>query len=260
VIASAYDKTPLGTIVDNKVSNLETPFTNIPSYIAADTRLIESYFMSGTQASTTRAVAVNQLITINFFYLVPSVGFLSLGFFAWLVAVIRDRRRRTPPVTRLAGTIWIFLAINIVTWALILFGPSYTVIHQGSYATELFAFTACVIGLWILSPLLCALLVFLQASLAVLLYGFNGPPNNVTHQFHAQMLGLTIVGLVATVGSLLYMAYRRDADPDDSPCEDSRGRALDPEEAELTANGEHGRTLISFAGANLGESSEPGFA
>jgi hypothetical protein len=206
VIVAQYEKTPFGTIFSNKVSNLDTPFNDIPSYIVNSSRLIESYFMSGKSGSTTRNAAVSDLITANFFYLVPSVGFLSLGFFAWTAVAVRDRRRRSSPVMRLAGTIWLFLIVNIITWALILFGPSGTVIHQGTYITELLTFTSCVIGLWELSPWLCAALVFLQASLAVILYGFNGPLNNVTHHLDHQMLALTIVGFAMTVGALSFAA------------------------------------------------------
>jgi hypothetical protein len=33
VIVAIYGKTPVGTVVGNKVSNLETPFADIPAYI-----------------------------------------------------------------------------------------------------------------------------------------------------------------------------------------------------------------------------------
>ena len=215
VTVDQYEKTPVGTIVSDKVTNLGTPFNRIPSYVVNATRLIESYFMSGKGGSTTRNEAVRSLIKENFFNLVPSVGFLALGFFAWGATAVRYRRRRSTPVMRFAGTIWLFLVINIVTWALIFFGPSATVIHQGTYVTELLAFTACVIGLWELSRRLCAALVFLQASLAVVVYGLNGPPDNVAHHLDTQMLALSIVGLAMTVGALCLVATRDSMDADD---------------------------------------------
>jgi hypothetical protein len=212
VIFSSYEKTPLGTIVSNKESNLETPFSNVSSYVVNAARLIEGYFMGGKQGSTTRHEAAGQLITINFFYLVPSIGFISLGLFAWVAVAVRDFRKRPPPVLRLAGSLWLFLAINIITWAFVLFGPMATVIHQGTYATELFAFIACVICLWRLSARLCAVLVFLQASLTALLYGFNGVPDNVPHHLDGQLLALAIVGFAATIGSLVLSATERRSD------------------------------------------------
>ena len=202
VIVSEYEKTPFGSVVSDKVSNLETPFDAVPTYIVNTTRLVESYFMEGRAGFATRHAAVGELTSVNFFYLVPTLGFLSLGFFAWLAAAIRNRRQRSSPVFRLAGTLWLFLIVNIITWALIFFGPSATFIHQGTYATELLAFAACIIGLWELAPWLCAGFVFVQASLAVLLYGFNGPPQNVTHRLDAQMLILTILALAMTLGAL----------------------------------------------------------
>jgi hypothetical protein len=226
VIIDAYEKQSTATIFNNKVSNLETPFTHIPSYVVDTSRLIESYFMGGKHGATTRNDAVGGLITINFFFLVPSIGFLSLGFFAWAAVAIRYFRRRAPPAMQLAGTIWLFLAINIITWALILFGPQATIIHQGTYVTELLAYSACVIGLWMLSPRLCAALVILQASLTVIVYGFNTPPNNVVHHLNSQLLALAVVGLAATVGTLVVMATRRGIDSDDN--------ARDAEQTERT--------------------------
>jgi hypothetical protein len=139
-IVAQYEKTPFGTIVNNKVSNLDTPFNAIPLYVVNTTRLIEGYFMSGKGGSMTRNEALSSLITVNFFYLVPSVGFLALGFFAWAAVAVRDRWRRPSPVMRLAGTLCLFLIANIITWALILIGPSGTFIHQGTYITELLTF------------------------------------------------------------------------------------------------------------------------
>jgi hypothetical protein len=80
------------------------------------------------------------------------------------------------------------------------------VIHQGSYVTELLAFTACVIGLWELSPRLCAALVFVQAALTMVLYGFNSPLHNVSHQLNTRMLVLTFVSFALTIMSLWFVA------------------------------------------------------
>ena len=223
VIVATYGKTPFGTVVRNKVSNLETPFADLPACIESSAHLVESYFMFGPGGAARRLAAVRDLRHQTFFYLVPSVGFLALGFFAW-AAVVLSRWRRPTPVMRLANTIWLFLIANIVTWALILFGPAGTVLHQGSYITGLFTFTACVIGLWELSPRLCATLVFVQASLAVIVYGLNGPPTTVPHRLDTQMLGLTVIALAFTVGSLCFAATEPSLDVDDPPL-DARERA-----------------------------------
>ena len=213
VVVAAYEKAPFGTIVDNKLSNLDTPFSDIPEYLVNNARMVESYFMTGRRATARRSAAVDEIRLINFFNLVPSVGFLSLGFFACVAAVYG--RKRLTPLLRLASTIWIFLIANIITWALILFGPRGTVIHQGTYLTGLLTFTACVIGLWALSRRLCAALVILQATLAVIVYGLNGPPDNVVHHFDQQMLVLAVVSLVLTVAALSFASTGPRLDMDD---------------------------------------------
>lgn len=215
VIVAAYENTPFGTIVSDKVSNLATPFEDTATYVVQTGRLIASYFMTGKEASSTRSDAARHLIRINFYYLVPSVGFLTLGFFAWIVGAVRDRRLRPTPVVRLAGTIWLFLVVNIITWAIVLFGPSFTIIHQGTYVTELLMYTACVMGLWLLSPRLCAALVFLQASLTVILYGLNGLSPAAPHRFDSQLLVLTIVGIAMTLGALCLVATEGSKHDDD---------------------------------------------
>jgi hypothetical protein len=225
VIVAAYEKTPFETIVDNKLSNFQTPFTGISSYFVNSARLVESYFMNGKGGLTRRQAAVGQLRKLNFFYLVPSLGFVALGFFAWAAALFR--RRRPTPAMRLADTIWLFLAANIITWALILFGPAGTVLHQGTYITGLLTFTACVIGLWELSPRLCAAVVFLQASLGVIVYVLNGPPNNVSHRLDTQMLALTVFGLAVTVAALCFTATGPSIDYARTP-EDPTPSSQDP--------------------------------
>jgi hypothetical protein len=172
--------------------------------------------MYGPGGTARRLAAVGELRHQTFYYLVPSLGFLAFGFFAWAAAVLSCWRRPTP-VMRLANTIWLVLIANIITWALILFGPRGTVLHQGSYITGLLAFTVCVIGLWELSPRLCATLVFVQASLAVLVYGLNGPPSNVPHHLDTEMLGLTVFALALTVASLCFAATEPSLDLDDPP-------------------------------------------
>jgi hypothetical protein len=219
VIAAAYQKTPFGTVVADKVSNLETPFDHVSAYIVSSAHLVESYFMNGPGGSTKRRIAVSELRTLTFFYLVPSVGFLASGFFAW-AAVVLSRWRRPTPVLRLANTIWLFLIANIITWALILFGPGGTVLHQGSYITGLLAFTACVIGLWELSPRLCATLVFVQASLAVIVYGLNGPPRSMPQHLDTQMVGLAVFALAFTVGALCFAATELSLEADGPPPDD----------------------------------------
>lgn len=245
VIIDAYERKSTATIVSNKVSNLDTPFTHLPTYVVDTTRLIESYFLGGKHGATIRSEAAGGLITLNFFYLLPSIGFLSLGFFAWAAVAIRGFRRRAPPAMQLAGTIWLFLIVNIGTWALILFGPSATVIHQGTYVTELLAYSACVIGLWMLSPRLCTSLVILQASLAVILYGFNTPSSTVPHHLNTQLLVLAAVGMVATVASLSLVATRRrgDIDDDTADAEMKDDRTLETSDEGLLA------TSPSTAGA-----------
>jgi hypothetical protein len=211
VIASAYESRPFGTIVDNKLWNLATPFRGPWTYMVDSTELVTRYFRNGVGDTRDRR-AIFELRALTFYFFVPSLGFLSLGFLAWWVMLVR--RRRHTLLAKFAGTLWLFIALNLVTWALVLFEPRTTVLHAGTYATTLLGIVACVVSLWDAAPKLAAAVVALQVTIAVLVYGLSGPLPTKTFVNHSSasgaMLVLTIVAVALVIGALSLVATRAE--------------------------------------------------
>jgi hypothetical protein len=86
-----------------------------------------------------------------------------------------------------------------------------------------------------LSRRLCTALVILQASLAVILYGFNTPASSVAHHLNTQLLALAVVGLVATVAALALVATRREAPADDARGVEDGDRSLEESDQQVMA-------------------------
>jgi hypothetical protein len=168
-------------------------------YIGDSYKLATSYIRGSTSS---RDSSIKGLRRTSFFYLLPAVGFLGIGFLLWCAALIVGRR--STPGLRLAGTIWVFLVANITSWALILFGPSGTVLHQGTYLTVLLAFVGTVVSIWEWSPILATGLVTLQALLVAIAYGFTGPLTTTNFMIHPpQVQPAMAVVVVASVGLTL---------------------------------------------------------
>jgi hypothetical protein len=201
VVISAYKAKPLLTIVANKQSNLVTPFKGGAQYLEDFYRVAASYIRGSTRS---RDLAVKNLRFISFFYLVPTLGFLGIGFLLWCAALTVGRR--ATPGLLLAGTIWIFLVANVASWALILFGPSATVLHQGTYLTVLLAFVGAVVSIWEWSPVLATALVILQTVLFAIAYGFTGPLTTPHVAVYTPSVHLAMVAVVVASATLTLVA------------------------------------------------------
>jgi hypothetical protein len=146
----------------------------------------------------------------QFFYFVPSLGFLGLGVPALLLGILP--RFRTA-CWRYAMMLWTFIFVVTVIWCLLMFGPATTVIHQGTYATVLLALAGCVFSLWSVSPWLAKIAVALQGVLNFLLYGpfmQKKISENLYVTFGDVHLGLLITAALAALAVvwLLYKAAR----------------------------------------------------
>jgi hypothetical protein len=178
-IVAAYDRLDARQIAQQKWSNLATPFSHEGVELESLGKLTANLFADGGRGSARRGTAIVQLRNISFFFVLPAMGLTALGFFA--LALLYARRRARSPSARVAMRTWVWFAMNLVFWALILFGPGYTIIHQGSYATELLLFSATTIGLWELSHALMAVVAFIQVAIGVIVYGVFQPPLTTTH-------------------------------------------------------------------------------
>lgn len=147
----------------------------------------------------------------TFFYMAASLGLFILAPYVLLAAIVPRFRS---PEWRTACVLWILTFASIVVWSLLMFPPNSTSIHQGAYATVLFAMAASVLSLWALSPRLALAITLLQIGINLLLYGplTRIPiPNGLLPVgiLHIDTLLLSVFSFAAVL-ALLWNLARRD--------------------------------------------------
>jgi hypothetical protein len=206
-IISAYSSKPISAVVHNKISNLTTPFSHLDEFVTSTFDTLRSYVDHSPGWQRERTNSVFSVRAVTFFFLVPSVGLISLGLFAWLWGLLFRPQVSGP--FRVAGTLWVFLFVNVVTWALILFGPNATVNHAGTFATGILAMIACIIGLWEISPWFAIIVTGLQAVIVIVVYGLNGPlpsPAKFAGSLEPGMTIMSVIALCLTCAALVLVA------------------------------------------------------
>lgn len=145
-IEDSYREAGLGGVLHDKAENYVTMVGGGP---------FVTFFGNAVDAAGegNLDLALRELRTSLFFYLLPSLGFLLLALV--LMALFwRRGREQQPAEWRFALTCLLIVAVGAVTWGLILFGnaPSRTVVHQGTYALPLLLFCAAICGLRAIFP------------------------------------------------------------------------------------------------------------
>lgn len=208
-VISAYRKAGWSGTISNKLGNLSKPFKDTFHYPAELWQIIREHRFSlqGHSSITNFKFEISA-----FYYFIPALGLMSLGMLIlvlrqlWLTLgrqlLIRRSARHSelavhdePEVgagsdlgsgsdldsyeqpQRIGMLALVCLVINWVVWSLILIGPGSTWVHAGSYFLELIGFCIGVIGWWLVSPRLCAVLVAVQSAIIVWIYGVQPPPH-----------------------------------------------------------------------------------
>jgi hypothetical protein len=212
--------------VTNKLDNLVEPFRGEHQLARDAWRVFDHSVGAGKGERATRDQAIHDLRWNQFFHLLPTLGILALGPILFVLSVLAGRfglrRRRSTHDAPPEWPLLIFLALIIFFWSLILFGPNYTVLHQGTYITPLLAFVVCTAFWWRLSPLATTTLVALQAAATLYLYNeipLDAPPGLFTARpglaagGGALIVVLTLCSLASLVALLASGVMKRPRDP-----------------------------------------------
>lgn len=115
-------------------------------------------------------LALRELRTILFFFLLPSLGLLIIAPLLMLSG--RRRGRERPDDWSFALTCWLIVAVGAFCWGLLLFGdlPSRTVLHAGTFALPVLALCGCVAGLRATFPRFAIYYVAVSALLMLAVY------------------------------------------------------------------------------------------
>jgi hypothetical protein len=167
VLTSAYAKLPASTIWHTRLSNLRLVcgrnFEFWQELFAFTSQVIH-----GSETSNLEKFAVD-LRSFNFFYVSANLNILVLGLPTLLMG-LRESRRTLE--WRLAARCWILVGFTILFWCLIMYTPDSTVIHHGTYVIQLIGYSAALLSLWMVSPLLSFAVAAVHIFINVLLYVF----------------------------------------------------------------------------------------
>ncbi len=175
----------------------------------------EAGLFLGAEWKHDQALAIARARTLRmyqFFYFLPTLGFVAVGIPTLLFGI--SRRFRTQ-LWRTALLLSLFVLATILVWCLLMFGPATTVIHQGNYATVLLGFAACVLALWSVSPRLAQVVIGLQVVSTVVVYGVVIDTQTESRAWigfgpvHWALFVVALLSLAATTWLLYRMAVRK---------------------------------------------------
>jgi hypothetical protein len=152
LILSRYSSLKASELVQYKVSNFKTVAGDLPQYLA-EAQIFCTALVTGSVTRRNTAAALLQQTT--FFYWIPSIGLAILGPLALMLNMSR-RCRRAESIA--ASRIWLLTGVILVLWCLVMFGPDSTGTRQGTYLTEILAFSGSCLAFWALRPWLAVAL------------------------------------------------------------------------------------------------------
>ena len=212
-LTTAYRAKTAKEIYENKRSNWIMAVDNNRNFWAD----LWDWLQSMLTGDTARQLTVSYRLRGDaFFFLVPTLSFLALGFPALLLGILKRYRTLA---WYLAVRLFVFVLITIVIWCVLMFGPGTTVVHQGAYASVLLAFAACCLALWSLSPWLAGAAIALQGFLTFMLYGplmrkMTQDQHLVPYgELRSSMLVTAAMALAAVIWLLYWMPKQRYSEP-----------------------------------------------
>jgi len=208
VVTRAYSSLTPGEIVANKWANLERVF---------DLDVVRGLLPAGTASRGARSWA-------EFSSTTNALGVALLLLLAMAVAslVVRARGKRLGATDRGLAIACLATVPSIVAWAVIMFGPATTLVHQGSHVWIVILLTVPVGWLALHWEWAGWIVVALQGCLALLLLAPAWVPGEVRPVGVATLLaGLLLLGAVHAIARL-----------GEGP-RDSRGERLDAAPAEV---------------------------
>jgi hypothetical protein len=224
-ITGAYKALTPRRIVANKAANVKTLFEKSGTFWVELPHLITHIRQPESRAI---AAAMRVWMYLGFFV---CLGSLIIGVPALSIGIARRYRTRE---WRAAGILWMFTALTLAVWCVLMFGPGThgyegcgplgpcadTVLHQGTYATVLLGYIGSILAIWAVSPRLAVVVGCCQVLLNVLLYvALLWPAAPGALQAEPPLLSaflfLVVLSLVCVVWLLLQLS--RSDIPDGTP-------------------------------------------
>jgi hypothetical protein len=193
-IADAYKEAGIGGTLHNKAENFVTMLGGTPALSS-----VKWWAKDETGEGLTKAIkGIREVFFFNFF---PSLGLLLIAPFVMLGA--RRRGRQRPEDWSFAVTCWIVVVSGCLIWGLLMFGnlAGRAVIHVGSYALPILAFSGAVAGLRATFPRFANYWIALASALMLALYipSFDPLPGTSYSWLSGVLAAVSLSGFVAVV-------------------------------------------------------------
>ena len=188
-IRDAYGEAGLGGVLHNKAENFITMVGGGPMVTFAKAAVEAA-------GSGELGLALREVRTILFFYLLPSLGLLLGAPFAMLIG--RRRAHLRPIEWSFAMTCLALVGLGALIWGLLLFGtePDRASIQDGSLLLPVLALCGCVAGLRATFPRFANWLVGVSAALMLAIYvpSTDPIPGSAFSAIGALLAAASIVG------------------------------------------------------------------
>ncbi len=218
MVIESYQRAGFSWVLHAKLENLATPFHGIGRALSGTGTLLRTAFNDGARATTERNAASIAIRDINYYDLIASFGLYALGPVMLLIATWRQHGSGALRAFRVEWLLLLCVGVCYVVWALVLFNPGWTVIHQGSYFLNLVGFTVGVLGWWALSHWATYLVVGIQSLWTMWIYSVltptrTGPGTPLTARVDSGNAVLVIAAVVACLSCLYWMSRARAREP-----------------------------------------------
>lgn len=170
LLVANYGELKVRDLVENKVSNFRILAEGVSDF-RQDVSVVVRHTFDGRAMA--RGAAVGALRAFMFRGWVLCVGVGVLGPIGVLLCWV-FRRPYSPEVSA-ARTLWLCIVVTMIVWCAAMFGPAQTLVHQGSYFTEVAAFAGTALAFWALSRATAVVLCFVSVLFNMMLYVWFGP-------------------------------------------------------------------------------------
>ena len=170
LLVANYKRLTVRDIARLKLGNLKTVIGDLPQEGRTLRFMLASVSNGDAGGRDKAAASLRQAI---FFYWIPCIGFAILCPFALLVA--RLCRCHQQPAFLGASRMWLCTGLTVFLWCILMYGPNYTVVHQGTYLTVILAFAGSSLAFWAIRPRLAIGLAGAQIAYNAVLFILLSP-------------------------------------------------------------------------------------
>jgi hypothetical protein len=169
--------------------------------ILRDAVIVASPFQT-PDARSSAAAEIRWIAFVSFF---PCINVSALG--PIVLAIASFFKCRSPQYVA-ALRLWVFTLLTLAIWCVLMFGPDYAIVHQGTYLTVVLALAASSLAFWAIHSWLAITVGAIQMLWAFYIYVWSFPPPNLSWAIApiVEYPAALNVGIALSLGAFLWFA------------------------------------------------------